>query len=266
MVEIKKCKSKKSNKSKKSKKTNKRSRRQRGGMDKACLSNYTNDRVMYGNGVANTHNTNPQASLDLDNKFMGYGGTIPLGSSFVGGASKCGNEGSGSNKFTDGTFKEYLNNLNKDLDMTMGGGKIVKPKNKSKNKSKSRRQRQHQGQRGSGYTTDPSEFVGGLPVYKKYDDCCPPTIIGGKLNFSAPDQPSCGLGAIRGGGKKSKSKSKSKSKKRNQRGGQFTTFHSSKPAEYDSAFNGPPSVFNYPEDMSKRDFGQYTPDYTPNAI
>ena len=253
---------------------------QSGGMEQACGT--SNPRVMYSG--ANIHNTNPQASLDLDNKFMGYGGPLPLGSSIVGGAkpnikkqrggSKCGNEGVGTGHPKNETFKQYINNLDSQLDFKTGGG----------------------------YTTDSSEIVGGMPVYKNYDDASPPALIDGKFMFGAPDQPVCGSGSVQGGGKyhkqpskkgrklrhKSSMSHKSNNNSRNNRnsrnsrnsikhknnnrtlkhqlGGDFNGFHSSKPAEFATAFNGERSVLNYPEDMSKRTFDEYQPNYTPNAI
>ena len=52
-------------------------------------------------------------------------------------------------------------------------------------------------------------MVGGLPVHKRYDDCCPPSLINGKLNFGSPGQVMCGSGMT--GGVKIKGSSKSKS-------------------------------------------------------
>ena len=55
-------------------------------------------------------------------------------------------------------------------------------------------------------------------------------------------------------------------KSKKQRGGDFTGFKSSRPADYGSAFNGAPGVFNYPEDMTKRTFEETQPVWSPNAI
>jgi hypothetical protein len=126
---------------------------------------------------------------------------------------------------------------------------------------------------GGGFTTDPSEFIAGMPVYKAYDDCCPPAIIDGSLKFSSPDQPLCGLGAVKTGGSRKKRQHKGKSKrqhkgksKRTQRGGDWTTSGRSKPAEYGTAFTGSPGVFEYPEDMNKRNFGCNQPSWGPECI
>ena len=128
---------------------------------------------------------------------------------------------------------------------------------------------------GGGFTTDPSEFIAGQPVYKSYDDCCPPAIVNGNLKFGAPDQPVCGFGAVRGGSRKTKKqqgkklhskKSKQHSKKSKQRGGDWNAVGRSKPAVYSDAFNGPKGVFAYPEDMTKRTFDETQPNYSVNAI
>lgn len=200
--------------------------------------------------LVNVHNTNPQASLDLDNKFTSYGGPV---------ASSCLHGGSQSKKQATTTFKQYLNQLNDKLDIPLSGG---------------------------GYTTDPSEYIAGRPVYKGYDDCCPPAIINGTLKFGgSPNVPVCGSGAMRGGEqqhttitKKQRNKSKRNKTQRNksnkhknyntkkntQFGGNWT--RSSKSAEYANAFNGPKSVFAYPDDLSKRVFGEVQPNYSVNAI
>jgi hypothetical protein len=224
-------------------------RTQRGGVSNACtLDASTNGGMLMYNVGANLHNTNPQASLDLDNKYMAYGGPVPLGSNILqGGANKCGDEGVGTSKPKSETFQQYLDSVNQQLDLNMGGG---------------------------GFTTDPSEFIAGQPVYKSYDDCCPPAIVNGNLKFGAPDQPICGFGAIRGGsrktkkqrGKKNKSNYRKQMQKQMQKGGDWNAVGRSKPAMFSDAFNGPKGVFAYPEDMTKRTFDETQPNYSVNAI
>lgn len=233
---------------------NRTQRTQRGGVSNACaLDASTNGGMLMYNAGANLHNTNPQASLDLDNKYMAYGGPVPLGSNILqGGANKCGDEGVGTSKPKSETFQQYLDSVNQKLDLNMGGG---------------------------GFTTDPSEFIAGLPVYKAYDDCCPPAIVNGNLKFGAPDQPVCGFGAVRGGsrktkkqhskkqrGKKNKSNYRKRKQMQNQKGGDWNAVGRSKPAMYSDAFNGPKGVFAYPEDMTKRSFDETQPNYSVNAI
>jgi hypothetical protein len=254
-----------------------------------------------GAGEANEHNLNPQASLDLDNKFINYGGPIPLDQS--GGATKCGDDGVGTSHPRTETFKQYIKNLDADLTFKGGsncGSNHMKQTGGSNCGSTHVKQNFKGGsncgstqvkQNGAGYTVDTSQYVGGQPIYKGYDDNSPPAIIGGQIVSGQPDQPVCGNGALTGGSKrknkkskkskskKSKSKKskskKSKSKKskktkkskksRSQRGGDFLSI-GSKPAEFSTAFDGQKGVFNYPDDMMGREFGEKQPNYSVNAI
>jgi len=265
-------------KSRKSNKINKRN--QRGGTSSSCTLNYANKNNMY-NAGANIHNTNPQASLDLDSKFIAAGRPVPLGSHIVGGGT-CGSEGVGTKSPKTSTFKDYISGLDDKLSAFATGGN-PKPNSKPNSKSKS----------GGGYTPDPSEYIAGRPVIKSYDDNSPPAIIGGKLVFGSPDKPICGNGAVRGGSyrknkknsknnKYSKKNSKKNNKKNNKyskkseksknnsnyklHGGEFTSFNSSKPAEYKRAFDGKPGVFKYPDNMMGRTFGAQQPEWNPSDL
>ena len=152
---------------------------QSGGVADSCLyteSSPSRDLMQ----PSNIHNTDPRAALPLDNKFMQYGGPVPLGSNLVQGGgfnynnTKCGDEGVGTGNSKTETFKQYMDKLSSSLDVDMRGG---------------------------GYTTDPAQYVAGNPVISGYDDCCPPAIVGGKLVFgSSPDVPVYGLGAVKNGG------------------------------------------------------------------
>ena len=212
---------------------------------------------------------NVQAVKDLDNLTMLYGGEkVPQGAEIVGGA-KCGDDGVGTSHPKSETFKQYLESMNETLDLAKGGSRCV--------------------QKGAGFSVEPGEFIAGQAVVKSYDDCCPPALVGGKLQFGAPDQPVCGLGAVRGGGRRKSRKSrkthhksrktshksrkhhskrhtKRRSHRKTQRGGDFTTLHSSKPADYATAFNGPKSVLNYPDNMMERTFDETQPMWSPKAI
>ena len=85
----------------------------------------------------------------------------------------------------------------------------------------------------------------------------------------------CGSGATKGGSRKSKrkasksknrrSKKKSNRNKKLQKGGDFVSI-GTKPADYATAFDGPKGFFQYPDDMSKREFGESQPNYSVNAI
>lgn len=242
---------KREKRNKRSRKT--KQRKMKGGSARSCLSQYTGGVVPSVCGSANIHNTNPQAmgDLDLDNKFKLYGGPVPLGENLVGGGG-CGDEGVNTSGVKNSTFKQYVENMSKQLDLQMGGGYIV----------------------------DPSQYIGGMPRIGHYDDCCPPAIIGGKIVQAGPDQRVCGLGAVPpmiGGKRKLTKKNKSKksrksnkskkSRKSNkQRGGDFTSLGRSKPASMSDAFSGQPSYFDDGIDLSKRHFEEVQPNYGPLAI
>jgi hypothetical protein len=250
---------------------------QHGGVSPACvLTGATGTDVLLHNVGANIHNTNPQASLDLDNNFMKYGGAVPLGSNILQGGANCGDEGKGGvGNGKSETFKQYIDELSNKY---MVGG---------------------------GFTTDPSQYIAGKPVYSAYDDCCPPAIVNNQLVMGAPNQPVCGLGAIKGGARrrhnkssssKHKNKRSSKTTKKNhnskrksnkrksnkrksnkrkthshrQRGGATGDFvysaTRSTPAPMSEAFNGPQGVFRYPDDMMSRTFNEVQPNYSVNAV
>jgi hypothetical protein len=228
-----------------------KSRTQKGGVANACVLDVAmggRRQSMCGTS-SNLHNINPQAGMDLNSRVMKYGTRVPLGFNIVQGGSKCGDSGVGTSNPKSATFKQYLKNLDKQLDIN------------------------HQS--GGGVSTDPSEFIAGMPVYKAYDDCCPPAIVGGKLQFGTPGQPVCGFGAVKGGSrnkqstrgsKKHGSKKHSNKKNNVQHGGDFIGIGRSKPSTFSDAFNGPMGVFEYPDDMTKRTFDEKQPNYSVRAI
>lgn len=255
---------------KKSKRSASKKNIQYGGIvSSACVLPYTNDKMSYHsiNTGADIHNTNPQASLDLDNKFMMYGGPVSLGQ--MGGSNKCGDEGVGTSNPKSETFKSYINNL--DNKLSFNGGSNYGVKNGVINNT----------QKGSGYTFDPSSNIAGNPQVIGYPDNNPPAIIDNKLIIGGVDGSICGNGATRGGGKKNKKSKKSKKtkkskksksrkhklskKSKSQKGGDFVSI-GSKPANFSTAFDGPKGVFKYPDDMMGREFGERQPNYSVNAI
>lgn len=208
-------------------------RLQRGGVAKACVLNTAM--------TPNIHN--PQAAGDLDDY------PVPLGADILQGGS-CGDSGVGTSHPKSETFKQYLQSLDHNLDHKgiMSGGTAQSPPIPPLPSSAI-------GHTGGGVTTDVSEMIAGQPVYKGYDDGHPPALINGKLLFGTPDKSIC-----RGGGKtrKHKNKKNKRSRKQYQKGGA--------PAPYNEAFNGPQSMFMYPDDMSKHTFDETQPNWSPNAI
>jgi len=283
---------------------------QYGGVSPACVfDGASGNDVLYRNTGVNVHNTNPQASLDLDNKFMSYGGAVPLGSNILqGGAAKCGDEGrGGAGNGKSETFKQYLDGLASNYNISGGGNGISVPGEQATEKLKNPEFLTDTGYEsattmpnntpsasstgsssstssltGGGFSTDPSEYIAGLPVYKSYDDCCPPAIVNNQLVMGAPDQSVCGLGAIKGGARRRRKtrasrkrstrrrntrRSRSSRRRHTQRGGDFVySATKSTPAPMSDAFNGPQGVFRYPDDMMSRAFNETQPNYSVNAI
>lgn len=218
---------------KRSRKT--KQRKMKGGAARSCLSQYTGGVVPSVCGSANVHNTNPQAMGDLDNKFNLYGGPVPLGENLVGGGG-CGDEGVNTTGIKNSTFKQYVENMSKNLDLQMGGvgdplaaalvsknGQmhVVKVQGEGPNplpielgtirgrkppkygeppkegeEGEPREPQAKKPHSGGGYIVDPSQYIGGMPRIGHYDDCCPPAIVGGKILQAGPDQRVCGLGAL----------------------------------------------------------------------
>ena len=91
----------------------------------------------------------------------------------------------GSKNKPNSAFSYYLDSLAKTLDIKKGGA----------------------------YSVDVENMIAGRPVYKSYEDCSPPVVLGGKL----VDKP-CGTGCNLTGGKRSK-KSKKLSRRNRKRNG-----------------------------------------------
>ena len=219
----------------------------KGGMAPSCISSPNVDKYMSSCHTANIHNSNPQASLD--SKFMNYKDNVPLNQS--GGKDKHPANCSCGAKLQ--TFEDYMNNISKQL-----------------------------GQRGGAYSVNPEEMIAGLPVYQKYDDCCPPAVVGGKLKLSNIGEPICNAGVNKTGGSKSKRTNKkntskkvkksktNKSKKNKSRGNKSRKnmkggmYRSSKPADFPKSFETEKS--NFSDDMKTRVFDETQPNYSVNQI
>jgi hypothetical protein len=228
-------------------------KKQRGGVAPSCVSGVDTSRYTC-HKATNLHN-NLQASKDLDAVFSKVSGMKGGGSVHPSG---CGC----SSKSSD--FKGYLNEVKSQLGQS--------------------------GQSGGGVSTMVEDMVAGQPVYRSYDDCCPPSLIGGKLNFGQPGRPSCGAGMAGGArvnktSKNSKSrknrknrnnkktkkvekvrktrksnKSKKSNKRQKQRGGHYSN---SKPAKYPNAHETNKSHFG---EVTEKDFSQRQPFFNEMSI
>lgn len=132
---------------------------------------------------------------------------------------------------------------------------------------------------GSGYSINPENMIGGLPTVDKYDRCCPPAIIGGRLVQSATGQSLCGsqigAGKKKSGGKKKSSRKTKRGKKTTKKTARKTkkTKHGKKNkrrarqrgglAPLDKAFEGEPSNFDHLAEG--KDFGARQPNWSPEG-
>ena len=228
---------------------NKSMKKQKGGVAPACVSGVDVSKYTCSGG-ANIHN-NPQGAKDLDAAFTK--------ASKMSGGGKKHPSGCGCSSSTT-EFNQYLKEVGRQL-----------------------------GQSGGGVTTLVDEMIAGQPVFKAYDDCCPPSLVGGKLKFGAPGKSTCGSG-MRGGAKKSKrssysrrsnkrsqskesnkrsqsrrsSKSKGRARKMNrsrkQKGGHYKN---SKPAQYPKAHETTKSHFG---EVTEKDFTQRQPFFNEMSI
>jgi hypothetical protein len=138
---------------------NKKQQKQKGGKSPSCLvkpdvSTYVDNSCH----TANLHNTNPEVDYSLITDTGMSGGACPPNVKPM-------------------TFKSYL----QDVAGRLGSG--------VDNLSKGDLEQQMAGadghpsgvQAGAGYSTNPKEQIAGMPVYNKYDDCCQPALVSGKL-------------------------------------------------------------------------------------
>ena len=218
---------------------------QKGGVAPSCVSKPDVSRFQNSCHTADIHNSNLQANRDLDSAFKKASGLSGGGRRHP---SSCGC----SSKTVD--FDTYLQEVGKQLGAGTGN------------------------QSGGGVSTLVGQNIGGMPVYKGYSDCCPPSLVGNKLLFSGtPGRATCGSGLIGGGGKKRNSKKHKKQKrsksvknrnskrnkrnsKRRQHGGHYSR---SKPAPFPSSFETPESDFG---DVNQKDFTQKQPFFDPKGI
>lgn len=179
-------------------------RKQKGGKSPSCLvkskspnSNYANTSCY----TANLHNTNPEVDYSLITSTGMSGGACPPNVKPM-------------------TFKSYLQDV---------AGKLGSGVDNLSNGNLEQKMAGVDGhptgvQSGAGFSTNPEQQIAGMPVYDKYDDCCQPALVSGKLVEGGKAGAICGnqMGGRnnrrktqkRNNSKKSKS-SKRKTQKRN---------------------------------------------------
>lgn len=222
----------------------KRLNKQKGGVAPSCVNGVDVSRYTC-HSKANIHN-NPQGNRDLDAVFK-RASKMQSGGNVSKHPSGCGC----SSQATD--FKGYLKEVSSQL-----------------------------GQSGGGYSMDIKNMIAGQPEIRKYDDCCPPALIGGKLKFGLPGKSTCGGNMGGGARKKQRSKKMNKSNKsskshksknmsrtnkskkmnrtRKQKGGHYSK---SKPAQYPKAHETAKSHFG---EVTEKDFSQRQPFFNEMSI
>lgn len=173
-------------------------RKQKGGQAPSCLSKPDVSKYMSSCHTANIHNTNPEAAYSL----IEGAGAMPM----KGGAC--------TSIPTQGkpmTFSDYLLRTSKEIS---GGAGVASNFDTTTLEMEAAKADGHPQSGGSGFSINPEEMIGGLPGRAKYDSCCQPAVIGGKLVQGQDTQALCGNQM---GGKRSSKKSKSKKTKRSKR-------------------------------------------------
>jgi hypothetical protein len=136
-----------------------KSRQQKGGKAPSCLvkpnvSKYVDNSCH----TANLHNTNPEVDYSLITDTGMSGGACPPNVKPM-------------------TFKNYL----QDVAGKLGGDVDSVSKGDLEQQMAGVDGHPSGAQAGAGYSTNPEQQISGMPVYDKYDDCCHPASVGGKL-------------------------------------------------------------------------------------
>lgn len=168
----------KNNKSLKTKKN----KQQRGGLSPSCLKTPDNSRYMNTCNTANIHNTNPEGAYNL----LEGEGVLPQ-TPVLSGGSSCTNIPTQAKPLT---FTDYLNRTSIEIS---GGAKGNSSNFDTTSLENEKAIADGFGQSGgSGFSINPEEMIGGLPGRAKYDSCCQPAIIGGKLTQGKGTEAICG--------------------------------------------------------------------------
>lgn len=231
------------------KKTNKK--KQRGGQAPSCLKQVDTTKYMSSCNTANLHNKIEDMNYELINGT----GAIPGGQ--MGGAS-CNTTSSGSPM----TFTDYLNETSKyiggdtsNFDTTTLETDIAAADGIPQTG-------------GSGFSINPEEMIGGLPGRAKYDSCCQPAIVDGKLTQGKDTEAICGhqMGGKRKhrkGRKTNKTSKKGRKTNKTSKNRRKTskTMKGGSPAKY--PFNGENS--NFDESVVGKDFKGKQPYWSPET-
>ena len=225
--------------------------KQSGGRAPSCLNIPDNSRYMKSCNTANIHNTNPEGAFNL----LEGDGILPSNPVLNGGAS-C------TTIPTQGkplTFTDYLNRTSLEIS---GGAKGASSNFDTTSLETEKAAADGCGQSGgSGFSSNPEEMIGGLPGRAKYDSCCQPAIIGGKLTQGKGTEAICGhqMGGKQKNKKQNNSKKgkKGKKSKKGKRTMKRTINNKQKGGVAKFPFNGENSNYDYLADG--KDFASKQP-------
>lgn len=168
--------------------------KQQGGKSPSCLvkpdvSKYVKNSCH----TANLHNTNPEVDYTLITDTGMSGGACPPNVKPM-------------------TFKTYL----QDVAGKLGGDVDSVSKGDLEQQMAGSDGHPSGVQTGAGFSTNPEQQIAGMPVYDKYDDCCQPALVSGKLVEGGKAGAICGnqMGGVNKKRKTQKNKN-SKSKRNN---------------------------------------------------
>ena len=163
---------------------------QQGGKSPSCLvkpdvSKYVKNSCH----TANLHNTNPEVDYTLITDTGMSGGACPPNVKPM-------------------TFKTYL----QDVAGKLGGDVDSVSKGDLEQQMAGADGHPSGVQTGAGFSTNPEQQIAGMPVYDKYDDCCQPALVSGKLVEGGKAGAICG-NQMGGKNKKLKTQKRNNSKK-----------------------------------------------------
>lgn len=178
----------------------------------SCLNKPDVSKYMSSCYTANLHNTNPEADYTLINNSTHN----------LKGGSSCTNSQPQQNPLT---FVDYLKHTNNYIS---GGNGNTSNFNTTSLEHEIANKTSQAG--GSGFSINPEEMIGGLPGRAKYDSCCQPALIDGKLTQGKNTESLCGhqMGGKSKTSKKSKKGKKSKTSKKSKKGKKTKTSKKSK--------------------------------------
>jgi hypothetical protein len=226
--------------------------KQSGGQAPSCLKGADLNKYMSSCHTANLHNKIENMNYDLIN------GTGAMPGSQTGGAA-CNTTPEGSPM----TFTDYLNQTSKYI----GGATSNFDTTTLETEMAAADGMPQSG--GSGFSINPEEMIGGLPGRAKYDSCCQPAIVDGKLTQGKDTEAICGhqMGGKRKGRKSSKKVSKvkkggkRKTAKKGRKGKKGSKMTGGSPGKY--PFEGENS--NFSDDATGKDFAGKQPYWSPET-